>query len=450
MAMSPELINTVGTIQKLIEQLPTNIRLDKSFIAYIVDLTKTPQFKIIDNTIRNNVDMVDTIFKTQYKKYCKETSDKKLFKYIFCDKNQLEDTYYTPFNFIKLYVNEMYTDGLRDFTYICMYYKLKNIPIFDLGDSLHKFVVPFNAFNDNYIKKILLSGNIYDNVYGPPVDDNPPPIVDIVLNEDKKKELDSKLDFVEQIMFRDVLNELKQNKKAVIIDYGNSGRALLTLKYIFETINKKYNFNLKNLILIWFSAETKAILGYIKKYVEFPFTVLITDHIMFPSEMTNAEEHGYRARCTPKFPIRLWTNEQYKEVLDRNIYDMEITKKETPDLFDRLVSIHEKYKYKLDGESLIIPNYYLCNLHEVFSILLSANLILEIIEICKTFKIDELFDHIKTTIFKNNLLNLNDFNTPETVEGYISKILDGGAIYKNKYLKYKQKYLELKRNLQKL
>ena len=37
------------------------------------------------------------------------------------------------------------------------------------------------------------------------------------------------------------INELKQNKQAVIIDYGNSGRALLTLKYIFETINRKYN-----------------------------------------------------------------------------------------------------------------------------------------------------------------------------------------------------------------
>jgi len=81
--------------------------------------------------------------------------------------------------------------------------------------------------------------------------------------------LDLKFDFIEQVMFKDVIYELKQNKQAVIIDYGNSGRALLTLKYIFETINRKYkyNYNLKNLILIWFSAETKKILEYIKKYL---------------------------------------------------------------------------------------------------------------------------------------------------------------------------------------
>ena len=35
---------------------------------------------------------------------------------------------------------------------------------------------------------------------------------------------------------------------------------------------------------------------------------------MFPFEMTNAEEHGYRARCTPKFPINLWTHENYKKI----------------------------------------------------------------------------------------------------------------------------------------
>jgi hypothetical protein len=439
------------SIKFLIENVPIDKRIDESFINQLKDMIKQPNFNLIDEGIKTHIEAIDSFLKQGFKQVCSGTPSYYLYNYMFCDNSKLDHHHDTPFNFIKLYVNKMYTDGLRDFTYLCMYYKLKNIPIFDLGDSLHKFVVPFNAFNDNYIKKILLSGNIYDNVYGPnTADGTPSPIIDVKINEDKKKELDSKLDFLEYTLFKDVIELLKQNKKVVIIDYGNSGRALLTLKYIFETINAKYNFNLKNLILIWFSAETKAILGYIKKYVEFPFTVVITDHILFPSEMTNAEEHGYRARCTPKFPIRLWTNEQYKEVLDRNIYDMEITKKETPELFDKLLSIHEKYKYKLDGDTLTIPNYYLCNLHESFSILLSANLIGKIMKICNEHNLETLFDFIKTDIFKNNLLQLDQFKTPEMVDAYIASMQDGGSIYKNKYLKYKQKYLTLKNNLQKL
>lgn len=203
---------------------------------------------------------------------------------------------------------------------------------------------------------------------------------------------------------------------------------------------------IKNLILIWFSVEIKPILGYIKKHFELPFTVFITDKNIFPFEMTNAEEHGYRARCTPKFPSKFWTNEKYKEISDRNIYDMEITRKETPELFDKLLQIHREYKYTLDGESLIIPNYYLCNLHEVFSILLSAKLILEIIKKCKTFEIEKLYDFIKKDIYNDNLLNLNQFKTPEMADIYMTHMAGGSSLYKNKYLKYKQKYLELKKN----
>ena len=157
---------TIQTIQQLIQQVPTDKRLEKSFIDKMKMMMRAPAFNIIDNNIRTNIDIIDKLFREMYKIVCQTKFDKNLNNYIFCDKSQLDDSFNTPFNFIKLYVDTRYIDGLNDFTYLCMYYKLKNIPIFDLGDSLHKFIVPFNTFNDNCIKKILLSGNIYDNVYG--------------------------------------------------------------------------------------------------------------------------------------------------------------------------------------------------------------------------------------------------------------------------------------------
>jgi hypothetical protein len=265
--------NSFQAINFLIKSTPHDKRLDSTFLSTLKQMIIQPKFNEIDAYIRNNIEYINNTLKLSFKKICQTTLDQNLYNYIFCDKNQLDDTFYTPFNFIKLYVDHQYTEGLNYFTYLCMYYKLKNIPIFDLGDSLHKFVIPFNAFNDNYIKKILLSGNIYDNVYGPKSQDGiPEAVVDVKINEEKRKDLDSKLDFLEYTLFKDVISFLKENKQVVIIDYGNSGRALLTLKYIFEKINSKYNFNLKNLILIWFSADTKAILGNIKKYLELPFS----------------------------------------------------------------------------------------------------------------------------------------------------------------------------------
>jgi hypothetical protein len=137
-------------------------------------------------------------------------------------------------------------------------------------------------------------------------------------------------------------------------------------------------------------------------------------------------------------------------MLDHNIYDMEITKKDTSELFDKLLQISDVYKYSVNGNKIIVPNYYLCNLHELFSILLSAKLILKIITECNKYvlKLDELFEFIKTNIFKNTLIDLDRFTTSEILEEYLVSLLDGGFKnkYKNKYIKYKHKYLQLKKN----
>ena len=42
----------------------------------------------------------------------------------------------------------------------------------------------------------------------------------------------------------------------------------------------------------------------------------------------------------------------YKKMLDHNIYDMEITKKDTPELFDKLLQISDVYKYSVNGNKI--------------------------------------------------------------------------------------------------
>ena len=436
-----KIINLLKNIQFLIENTPDKKRLDNDNYTIMKPLLTSKVFvkNIVDITQRNK-NLIDTFFKLKYKIRCATTSDKKVYNYIFCDDNLLNikkvepQNNTTPFDFIYFYASEQYRIGFKLFCYICLYYKLNDIEIYDLGDSLQKFVAPFNLYNDNWIKKILMSGSIYD-VYTVPGLVATRDIIE--LNENTESILNEKFDFIENVLFKDILDNLKNNRKVVLIDYGYGGRSLLTLINIFNKLTHKYRFNCKNLIFILFcnniSVLKSHVIPIIKRHGSAPFTVLLSDIIQFSFEQTNAEEFGFRSRCTPKFPIELWEKKNYEHKIQNYIYDMEIQNKNDEKnghntyLYTRLKEIYNTPTHIVNDSTIKIPNYYLCNLHEIFSILYSHDIIENSIKYCNQYldNLNDLHTIIFYGFFHDNIKYLNKDDEPSSSRKYYEEDSDG-------------------------
>jgi hypothetical protein len=420
-----KIINLLKNIQFLIENTPDKKRLDNDNYTTMRPLLTSKVFvKNIVNITQTNKELIDTFFKLKYKIRCATKSDEKIYNYIFCDDNLLKinsisvNNNTTPFSFINFYASNKYRIGFKLFSYVCLYYKLNNIEIYDLGDSLQKFVAPFNLYNDNWIKKILMSGSIYDN-FTVSIPFSPIGKDIIELNTLKESILNTKFDFIENVLFRDILDNLKNNRKVVLIDYGYGGRSLLTLINIFNKLKNKYRFNCKNLIFILFCNNISVFKSYvmpqIKRHGSAPFTILLSDIIKFSFEQTNAEEFGFRSRCTPKFPMELWEKEKHIQIIQKNIYDMEIQNKNDEKnennkyLYARLKEIYNTPANIVNDHTIKIPNYYLCNLHEIFSILYSHDIIENCIKYCNQYidNLNDLHSIIFYGFFNDNIIYLD-------------------------------------------
>lgn len=361
--------------------------------------------------------------------------------------------------------------------------KPNNIVI-SLGDSLSKIVDGINFANykktgkiNNMIETLLISGNITE--YYKRSTDNKNYLK---LSLDKVAELNRKNEFMRNHLFKNIIEALRNDKTVTFIDYGFTGRALITLDYIFTKILfpnnqliikkiKLVNFtNKKEDITLLLNTLSKA--EDLKPEVRYKM-LLNYELIDTPIPVQIIESEDYEARCVPYFPINEWTVKKYTENIsnpiftnyfdDKQDYILKVAKElKDPHLVDIDVKGEKKQRFEY-------KSYFGCNLNRLFcnvmvlihladsSKLENTKLVqemgieLDITESKKYSDIEEIFDilwyiltsdysKLETKVSDTMLDKIVSFLKINPTENAIADI-----VYKQKYLKYKSKYLQLKK-----
>jgi hypothetical protein len=360
--------------------------------------------------------------------------------------------------------------------------KPNNIVI-SLGDSLSKIVDGINfsnytkssKMNNKLIDTLLISGNITD--YYRKEDDKEY----LKLNLDKVADLNSKGDFMRQYLFKNIINAIQNNKTITFIDYGFSGRALVTLDYIFTKIlfpNPKIQEKIKLVIFTDKEDDIKVKLGTLsvdekidKKFrykITLPYELI---HAPVPAQIVESED--YEARCVPQFPVDKWSIKKYTENIENPIFtnyfdeNQDFIFKIAKELKDpHIIDIDVKGERK---QRLEYKTYYGCNLNRLFcnimvlfhmsdtnklentALLQEMGIELDITESKKYTDVEDIFD-ILWYILKSDYSELEGIvsgEMPDKIMSFLklnpSENAIADIIYKEKYLKYKLKYLNLKK-----
>lgn len=505
-----------STISEIIYDILLEIPRDR--LLSNVDIIKTIK-KIKDNPKLKNVNIVlllkyfqsfgfhffDDVFNKFYVHICSGGLDIKnetstvndVLKYLMClnpgdttfnssTEQMAEKLYYLIIHNIHIYNDPVFIQ-----TFNTVYAKIleeqskPNNIIISLGDSLSKIVDGINfsnykkssKMNIKLIDTLLISGNITE-YYNRKIEGKEY----LKLNLDKVEELKKKDAFMRNYLFKNIIDALRNGNTITLIDYGFTGRALVTLDYIFTKILfpgnlkilsqvKLVNFTDKkdNIVLLLDTLSKDKELEQKNRYkMSIPFELI---HTPIPVQIVESED--YEARCVPQFPVDNWSVKKYTENMENPIFTnyfddkQEFVLKVAKELKDpRLVNIDVKGELK---QRLEYKSYFGCNLNRLFcnimilfhmsdinklentELLQEMGIELDITESKKYPDIEALFDTLWDIL--NSDYSKLEGNVSDEILDKIMSFLKlnpsenaiADIVYKEKYLKYKLKYLNLKK-----
>jgi hypothetical protein len=461
-------------------------------------------------------DFFDDIFNKFYSHICsggldikKETSTvNDVLKYLMCLKpgdktfnqsteNMADKLYYLIIHNIHIYNDPVFIQTFNTvYDKILKEQKVPNNIVISLGDSLSKIVDGINfsnykkssEMNNKLIDTLLISGNITEYYTG---EDG---VEYLKLSSTKVADLKSKDAFMRNYLFKNIIDLIRDGKTITFIDYGFSGRALITLDYIFTKILFPSNLRIiEKIKIVNFTNKEDNIRNLLDRLSKDPKIQpifrykmsIIPELINTPIPVQIIESEDYEARCVPQFPVDKWSIKNYKENMENPIYTNYFDDKQdfilnvAKDLKDhRLVNIDVKGE---QIQRLEYKSYFGCNLNRLFcnimvlfhmsdtdklqntELLQDMGIELDIVETKKYPDILAIFDILWDIFEESNYSNLKEkldkgivpdemlhkimsFLKLNPAEIAISEIALSEISYKEKYLKYKLKYLKLKKN----
>lgn len=458
-------------------------------------------------------DLFDDIFNKFYLHVCsggfdtinKTGTEHDILKYVMClnegDKtfntsidNIDNKFYYSLIHNIHIYYNQEFIETFNNvYDKIIQLQEIPNNVVISLGDSLSKIVdgINFSNYttsgknNNKFIDTLFISGNITE--YYKAIDGGEY----LKLSEDKVKALNVKAEFMREYLFKNIIETIGSGKTITFIDYGYSGRALVTLDYIFTKILFPKNPKMKDKInFVNFTNKGDDItnlLNRLRKDINLKADEKYTMSLKYelvptPIQTQIIDSEDYEARCIPQFPVNDWSIKKYQEYLknpiftnDFNAYDYVL--KVARDLNDPRFKEDEtdvKQKKKRYGE---YKTYFGCNLNRLFCNIMvlfhisdSEKYKLENPELIQNMGIEEdireskkyqsedikLIETILWDILMSDYSNFEKYDKsiiPDEILQKINSFLKlnpsenafEDIMYKLKYLKYKLKYLKLKK-----
>ena len=197
--------------------------------------------------------------------------------------------------------------------------------VYSLGDSLDKFNYIWNVTHvDEQIVNIPFSGSMYDGI-----DDS----IDIELNPEVETLMQDNLKdlLIHNKNFALLYNDILQGKKILITDYGLSGKAVITIIILLNSLGVT---DFRNVTYLQITNDSSIIQHNITIHLH----GFAQPNIIYIDEapdvyFTNSDRPymGFNSRCVPRYEVGNW-----KEVPDDVWYQG------------------------------LIPNYSLCNIHRRF------------------------------------------------------------------------------------
>jgi hypothetical protein len=386
------------------------------------------KFKTFDEKVKFIVSVImlrskeATLLETDFYKYCIDNLST-------CDYNDLKKSMKYLVNLIDNNLSKYFYiqgDNMPEmeyqFSWMYLYYfKLqeffeKKYTIFTLGSSLEKPNFVWNTLMEkNKIIEIPLSGTMY-NYFNDPINNSS----SIELDENKKKEMIDNFPLLleNNENFRKLIDILKEGKKKVLItDVKITGRSLLS----FLELLSHYNINISKLHFLLITNNYDGINGFDKQSHEefillrtkfsYHIPILYLNSTRINSYIINGEE--YNSRCLALYKPSTWNKPPapvfFSEELDQKIEDN---------------------KFYTKSQLLDFLN---CNMHKFLFILFSS---------C-------FFQNFFIPNYDKKYLPVNISDLEKNIRLFISNNSNKSStiIIKNKYLKYKLKYLELKKTI---